>query len=96
MSGAGDGAAMGRGRGRGRGLSNLPAWLVEKQRREQTGAVDGSGDVAVVLDSPTASSTAAAQIDDLGRGRGRGRGRGISNLPAWLVEKERKEAAGGQ
>jgi hypothetical protein len=23
-----------RGRGRGRGISNLPAWLVEKQRRE--------------------------------------------------------------
>jgi hypothetical protein len=27
-------AAMGRGRGRGRGVSNLPAWLVEKQRQE--------------------------------------------------------------
>jgi hypothetical protein len=28
-------SAMGRGRGRGRGVSNLPAWLVEKQRKEQ-------------------------------------------------------------
>lgn len=27
-------AGMGRGRGRGRGLSNLPAWLVEKQKKE--------------------------------------------------------------
>jgi hypothetical protein len=27
----------------------------------------------------------------MGRGRGRGRGRGVSNLPAWLVEKQRKE-----
>ena len=27
-----------------------------------------------------------------GLGRGRGRGRGVSNLPAWLVEKQRKEA----
>lgn len=30
----GDGS-MGRGRGRGRGVSNLPAWLVEKQRQMQ-------------------------------------------------------------
>ena len=29
---------LGRGRGRGRGLSNLPAWLVEKQRKETEGA----------------------------------------------------------
>merc|ERR1712238_481401 len=27
----------------------------------------------------------------LGRGRGRGRGRGLSNLPAWLIEKQRME-----
>jgi hypothetical protein len=41
------GAAMGGGRGRGRGVSNLPAWLVEKQRMEreqQLGAnVDAGG-----------------------------------------------------
>ncbi|KAL3894946.1 MAG: hypothetical protein SGARI_007596, partial [Bacillariaceae sp.] len=30
-----------------------------------------------------------------GMGRGRGRGRGLSNLPAWLIEKQRKEAAEG-
>eukprot|EP00539_Tryblionella_compressa_P003720 CAMPEP_0178747336 /NCGR_PEP_ID=MMETSP0744-20121128/8266_1 /TAXON_ID=913974 /ORGANISM="Nitzschia punctata, Strain CCMP561" /LENGTH=50 /DNA_ID=CAMNT_0020400563 /DNA_START=41 /DNA_END=193 /DNA_ORIENTATION=- len=24
---------------------------------------------------------------------GRGRGRGVSNLPAWLVEQQRKQAA---
>ncbi|KAL3932944.1 MAG: hypothetical protein SGBAC_010617 [Bacillariaceae sp.] len=29
------------------------------------------------------------------RGRGRGRGRGLSNLPAWLVEKQRKEKEDG-
>mmetsp|Transcript_21687 Transcript_21687/g.33413 ORF Transcript_21687/g.33413 Transcript_21687/m.33413 type:complete len:400 (+) Transcript_21687:51-1250(+) len=28
-------AALGRGRGRGRGVSNLPAWLVQKQKKEQ-------------------------------------------------------------
>mmetsp|Transcript_770 Transcript_770/g.1780 ORF Transcript_770/g.1780 Transcript_770/m.1780 type:complete len:375 (+) Transcript_770:323-1447(+) len=33
-----------------------------------------------------------AGLGGLGRGRGRGRGRGVSNLPAWLVEKQRKEA----
>jgi hypothetical protein len=30
-----------------------------------------------------------------GRGRGQGRGRGVSNLPAWLVEKQRKEREEG-
>ncbi|KAG7358169.1 hypothetical protein IV203_014756 [Nitzschia inconspicua] len=34
-----------------------------------------------------------AGLADPGMGRGRGRGRGgVSNLPAWLVEKQRKEA----
>jgi hypothetical protein len=31
------------------------------------------------------------QVPAMDRGRGRGRGRGVSNLPAWLVEKQRKE-----
>jgi hypothetical protein len=34
---------MGRGRGRG-ALSNLPAWLVEKQRKEKEGLGSGDGD----------------------------------------------------
>eukprot|EP00529_Nitzschia_sp_RCC80_P010261 CAMPEP_0113443832 /NCGR_PEP_ID=MMETSP0014_2-20120614/2353_1 /TAXON_ID=2857 /ORGANISM="Nitzschia sp." /LENGTH=785 /DNA_ID=CAMNT_0000334823 /DNA_START=29 /DNA_END=2386 /DNA_ORIENTATION=+ /assembly_acc=CAM_ASM_000159 len=33
-----------------------------------------------------------SSMANVGMGRGRGRGRGISNLPAWLVEKQRKEA----
>ena len=37
------GAGQGRGRGRGRGVSNLPAWLLEKQRKEQ-GQQLGGGD----------------------------------------------------
>ena len=27
--------------------------------------------------------------------RGRGRGRGVSNLPAWLIKKQRREGIGG-
>jgi hypothetical protein len=34
----------------------------------------------------------ASRVGDLPQGMGRGRGRGLSNLPAWLVEKQRKEA----
>ena len=37
------GVGQGRGRGRGRGVSNLPAWLLEKQRKEQ-GQQLGGGD----------------------------------------------------
>lgn len=39
---------------------------------------------------PAASSSSLANSSSVGMGRGRGRG--ISNLPAWLVEKQRKEA----
>jgi hypothetical protein len=74
---------MGRGRGRG-GLSNLPAWLVEKQRKEQLGGV---GVVTAATPGASVSVSAPASFP------GRGRGRGVSNLPAWLVEKQRKEAA---
>jgi len=39
--------------------------------------------------------TALLQLETLGgMGRGRGRGRGVSNLPAWLVEKQRQESEG--
>ena len=31
----------------------------------------------------------------MGRGRGRGRGRGVSNIPAWLMEKQRQEQLTG-
>ena len=76
---------MGRGRGRG-GLSNLPAWLVEKQRKEQQLGEVG-GDVTAAGEQ---SANIIAPVSFPGRGRGP---RGVSNLPAWLVEKQRKEAA---
>ena len=73
---------IGRGRGRG-GLSNLPAWLVEKQRKEQQLGGGGAG-----------VSTLGTSVNTNASSPGRGRGpRGVSNLPAWLVEKQRKEAA---
>ena len=69
--------------GRGRGVSNLPAWLVEQQRRDREPGSSG-GDLG--------ASTTTTPGPNLGRGRGRG----VSNLPAWLVEKQRKEAANNQ
>jgi hypothetical protein len=55
----------------------------------------GGGDVG-----PAGVETPGNAFDEggMGRGRGRGRGRGISNLPAWLVEKQRlqeQERLGG-
>ena len=79
-SSSSSGHGHGRGRGRG-GVSNLPAWLVEKQRREaedSIGATNSSEGVVIDEDSNTM----------IGRGRGRG---GVSNLPAWLIEKQRNE-----
>jgi hypothetical protein len=57
---------------------------LERERQEllQKGAAGGHD-----------ASAAAAAMG--GMGRGRGRGRGVSNLPAWLIEKQRKEAAEG-
>eukprot|EP00536_Pseudo-nitzschia_multiseries_P018677 jgi/Psemu1/70621/estExt_Genemark1.C_28890004 len=79
------------GRGRGRGLSNLPAWLVEQQRgnndqqqqqQQQQPQPDG---MEGGLGDPSPAFG--------GMGRGRGRGRGVSNLPAWLVERQRQQEA---
>jgi len=84
--------ATGMGRGRGRGLSNLPAWLVEEQRKEnrqQQSRVLAGEEVVAGTVGPTNPPTALGRTD----GMGRGRGRGISNLPAWLVAQQRQEAA---
>lgn len=57
---------------------------LEKEREE----LQLTGDYTKILE---ASSNEVVAVASSG-GMGRGRGRGVSNLPAWLVEKQQKEA----
>lgn len=60
---------------------------LEKEREES----QKRGDYQAIIQKQQEQLQRQQQLPAMGRGRGRGRGRGVSNLPAWLVEKQRKE-----
>ena len=60
---------------------------LEKEREES----QKRGDYQAIIQKQQEQLQQQQQLKAMGRGRGRGRGRGVSNLPAWLVEKQRKE-----
>jgi hypothetical protein len=71
----------------------------QQQHRNHDQASGDSGASVVVVgrggaDAPAVveSSYDSIRMEMMGRGRGGGRGRGVSNLPAWLIEQQRREA----
>jgi hypothetical protein len=60
---------------------------LEKEREES----QKRGDYQAIIQKQQEQLQQQQQVLAMGRGRGRGRGRRVSNLPAWLVEKQRKE-----
>jgi len=58
---------------------------VEEERRR----IELSGDVDKIVESRL-----GGVVGEGGAGRGRGRGRGLSNLPAWLVKKQKEKELG--
>ena len=50
---------------------------------------------SLLVEDDKQSDYASILMAHQSRGAGRGRGRGLSNLPAWLVEKQRKEKEDG-
>ncbi|KAL7502133.1 hypothetical protein ACHAWX_000466 [Stephanocyclus meneghinianus] len=58
---------------------------VEEERRR----IELSGDVDKIVESRLGGA-----VGEGGVGKGRGRGRGMSNLPAWLVKKQKEKESG--
>lgn len=66
----------------------------ERQELLQNSTARSGGSGRSSSTATAAAAVLATAMGGMGRGRGRGRG-GVSNLPAWLIEKQRKEAAEG-
>jgi hypothetical protein len=77
------------GSGRGRGVSNLPAWLLQKQQ-ENSNSLIIPGQNADIKDGNEPSNVSAPTTQNPVR---LGRGRGVHNLPAWLLKKQEESLA---
>jgi hypothetical protein len=77
------------GPGRGRGVSNLPAWLLQKQQ-ENSNSLPIPGQNADNKDGNEPSNVSAPTTQNPVRV---GRGRGVHNLPAWLLKKQEEALA---
>ena len=78
------------GIGRGRGLSNLPAWMTNKD--DPLGhSAEGRNDSDSNVPSAPVSNPVLDAENGMATKVGVGRGRGVSNLPAWMSSKDKPE-----
>jgi KH domain len=76
------------------GVTSAPASGSASAAPQSATQAQATTSVSAAIPGVAATTSRSAVDSSVGVGMGRGRGRGVSNLPAWLVEKQRKEAAG--
>jgi len=74
--------------------------IMRKKIEEERKKVEATGDYQKIMENRIKTSISGnvdriSKLKDTGMGRGRGRGRGVSNLPAWLLKKQKAENSVG-